>query len=158
MRYAAIFIGVRTYVSATKPIRWTPVAVPKRAGQPGARRGTKRLSGDGSRRKGEAGDEPQGCASRRALGERKSRSYEGNCALSRLGIRFGDVLPRFALCVPHASEKSWLHRDCNFYACTRNRRKHSNLSPKLSDFFDSCSVFGQRGENQCDFGVTAGQK
>src|SRR6266568_3706390 len=32
MRYAAIFIGVRTYVSATKPIRWTPVAVPKRAG------------------------------------------------------------------------------------------------------------------------------
>src|SRR5437667_877429 len=127
-REAAIFIGVRTYVSATKPIRWTPVAVPKRAGQPGARRGTKRLSGDGSRRKGEAGDEPQGCASRRALGERKSRSYEGNCALSRLGIRFGDVLPRFALCVPHASEKSWLHRDCNFYACTRNRRKHSNLS------------------------------
>src|SRR5206468_1720293 len=32
------------------------------------------------------------------------------------------------------------------------------VKPKLSDFFDSCSVFGQRGENQCDFGVTAGQK
>src|SRR6266550_1788602 len=32
------------------------------------------------------------------------------------------------------------------------------LEPKLSDFFDCCSVFGQRGENQSGFGVTAGQK
>src|SRR6266550_4621138 len=32
------------------------------------------------------------------------------------------------------------------------------IIPKLSDFFDCCSVFGQRGENQSGFGVTAGQK
>src|SRR6266576_58734 len=33
-----------------------------------------------------------------------------------------------------------------------------HVLPKLSDFFDCCSVFGQRGENQSGFGVTAGQK
>jgi len=32
------------------------------------------------------------------------------------------------------------------------------MEPKLSDFFDCWSVFGQRGENQSGFGVTAGQK
>src|SRR5437899_4112919 len=29
-----------------------------------------------------------------------------------------------------------------------------SLHDALPIFFDSCSVFGQRGENQCDFGVT----
>src|SRR6266576_1051837 len=33
-----------------------------------------------------------------------------------------------------------------------------SVIPKLSDFFDCCSVFGQRAENQSGFGVTAGQK
>src|SRR5438552_5820293 len=32
------------------------------------------------------------------------------------------------------------------------------ISPKLSDFFDCCSVFGQRGENQSGFGGTVGRK
>jgi len=40
----------------------------KEQNQQGIGRGTKRLPGDGSRRKDEAGDESQGCASRRALG------------------------------------------------------------------------------------------
>lgn len=31
------------------------------------------------------------------------------------------------------------------------------LQPKLSDFFDCCSVFGQRGENQSGFGVPPGR-
>ncbi len=43
-------------------------------------------------------------------------------------------------------------------ANNENLPKDFLTAPKLSDFFDCCSVFGQRGENQSGFGVTAGQK
>src|SRR5438445_6089484 len=54
---------VNRHVGTAKHIERTPIAVPKGTGQPGAGRRTKRLPGDGSPRKDEAGDEPQGCAS-----------------------------------------------------------------------------------------------
>src|SRR5882757_2963744 len=57
-----------------KHIERTPIAVPKGTGRPRAGRGTKQLLGHGSRGKDERGDEPQGCASRRAPGARQSRS------------------------------------------------------------------------------------
>src|SRR5258708_28050793 len=51
----------RFHVIAAKHGGRAPFAVPKRARQAGAGRRAKRFPGDGSRRKDEAGDEPQGC-------------------------------------------------------------------------------------------------
>src|SRR5205807_3893766 len=85
----------RFHVSTAKHRGRAPIAVPKGTGRPRAGRRTEWLSGDGRRRKDKAGDEPQGCASRRALGRRNSRGFKGNRPLRRLGILYRDVVARF---------------------------------------------------------------
>src|SRR5437016_9658263 len=47
-----------------------------------------------SRREDEAGDEPQGCASRCAFRARQPRSFEGNRPLCWLGVFCGNVVAR----------------------------------------------------------------
>jgi len=88
----------RFHVIAAKYNGRAPIVVPKRAGRPGELdEELKQLPGDGSRRKGEAGHEPQGCASRRAVGageiSRLRRKVVRSCWL---GIFFRDIVAGFA--------------------------------------------------------------
>src|SRR5260370_3707637 len=86
----------RFHVTAAKHGGRAPITVPKGTRPPRTGRGTQRLLGDGNRGKDEGGDEPQGCASRRAPGAGESRSYEGSRPLCRLGNFCGNLLAGFA--------------------------------------------------------------
>jgi len=106
--YGGLAFRVRAHVIAAKPLRRIAIVVSKGAGRPGVGRRTAWFPGYGSRRKDEAGYEPQGCASSCAFGARKPRSYEGNRPLCRLGIFCRDVVAGFALRRAHAAQESRL--------------------------------------------------
>src|SRR5437667_11762823 len=115
----------RFHVTAANHGGRAPITVPKGTRPPRTGRGTQRLLGDGRRGKAEGGDEPQGCASRRALGERQSRNYEGSRSFWRLGILRGDVLAGLSFWSPHPAQVPWLYGGhCN-YLGARYRRQYS---------------------------------
>src|SRR6202011_1533674 len=84
-------LRLRIHVTAATLIRRIAIAVPKGTRQRGVGRRAAWLPGDGRRRKDEAGDEPQGCASCRALGAGESRTYQGSRPLRWLGMFCRDL-------------------------------------------------------------------
>src|SRR5260370_11324146 len=81
----------RFHVTAAKHGGRAPITVPKGTWPPRTGRGTQRLLGDGTRGKNEGGDEPQGCAWRRAPGAGGCRRYERNPPLRRTGNIYGQL-------------------------------------------------------------------
>ncbi len=117
----------RFHVITAKHSQRAPIAVPKRAGQPGAGRRTKRFPGNGSPGKDEARDEPQGCTARRAPRARQSRSHEGSRPFCRMGIVSRGLMAGSATCNPLARTKPRIHHRRGSVSGPWDWREHRHL-------------------------------
>ena len=137
---------VKGHDFAAKHSERAPISVPKGTGQPRDGRRTQRLPRDGSRRKDEGRDEPQGCASRGAFGARKPRSCKGSRPLRPLGICCGDVVARSAPRTACPAQESWLRGCCCAHPGTRHRRHDRDIQHRQCRF---AAALGHRRPIEC---------